>query len=170
MKYAPGRPVYCPALVSSTAAVNRRAGGDSAVHQTPTPPRCPPNISPHAAIPLPPPPPPPPPYIRSHCFSTKIYQEAQMSCLQRVMAVSVLQETASSRVSLTLCSFFLFRPCLDFSDIKSLQDVSRNFPLTFPLLFSNTRFILKSDLRIERRCAGYPFVSFVILVSAQSVQ
>lgn len=47
VKYAPGWPVYCPALVSSTAAVNRRAGGDSAVHQSPAPPR---GIPPHTPL------------------------------------------------------------------------------------------------------------------------
>ncbi|XP_076005469.1 doublesex- and mab-3-related transcription factor 1 [Genypterus blacodes] len=54
VKYAPGWPVYSSTLISSPTAVNCQAGGDGAVHQTPTPSRCSPNISPsHYPPPLP---------------------------------------------------------------------------------------------------------------------
>lgn len=131
MKYAPGRPVYYPALVSSPAAVNHRAGGDGAVHQTPTLPRCSPNISPRTA--------PPNTYTHGDTHTHSVSQqtpaplphydltgEAQMSCPKRVMAVPFLLETASSGVCHCLCSFFfvLVQTFAKFKVDQSLKAIS----------------------------------------------
>lgn len=133
MKYAPGRPVYCPALVSSPAAVNRRAGGDSAVHQTPTPPRCPPNILPHTA---PTPASPLPPYIHIHtqrhthspCFSTNTRPTSSLRS-DRGGSDELLQKSYSC-FSLTGDSF---KPSLSlfmfFLSFLSLSRVSQNSKL-----------------------------------------
>lgn len=96
-----------------------------------------------------------------------------MSCLQRVMAVSVLQKTASSRVCQCLCSFFRFCPCLDFApffnflflnskvpEVCRLSTAAATFLSRFFFTYSKNKIYTKSNLEVERRRTGYTFVCF----------